>query len=643
VAGHKAARLNLAQFGFLAAAKIEDLGAAGAEVATFRRARGGWDIALQDDAGARGLKVLVIEAGPGEDVTIGEYAKSVERFYSAVSKDNNAPYAHSRNAPMPRDYDAVKLHDGKPNDRGYLVQNGPFEIDSTYSRVLGGTTRHWEAKALRMLPDDFKMRSRFGQGRDWPVSYDDLAPDYARAERELGVSGNVEDQDYGGLTFEDGYVFPMKRMPPSYLDQTMAKSLDGFEIDVGDESFALKVRSTPQARNGIPNAAYDGGKGFTPTGAVSIHQAEMGGRCQGNTNCVPICPVQAKYDARRTLLAALDTGNVHLLPRTVAATVEVDGTTGAITGVVCKTYTDKDAPGHTTGTLRAKTFVLAANAVENARLMLASNLHSSSKLIGRNLMDHAYLLTWGLMPQVVGTGRGPLCTSGIEDIRTGAYRSRHAAVRFSIHNDGWGWATGAPYTDLAEMVDVRNLTGAALRRGLLDRVGRQLLLDCMIEVLPDESNRISVDPRYLDQMGNPRPVVSFDIPDYTLETVAFSRRLSRRIYQRLGAEDHSHYDPAAPGWVSHDGEGFTVRGGNHWAGTHIMGIDAKTSVVDAAQRSWDHDNLYMAGAGSMPSIGTANTTLTLAALCLRTADAIAAKMAPGAAAPTRTITQGAVA
>lgn len=582
--------------------------------------------------GARGLKVLVVEAGPGEDVTIADYTKSVERFYSAVSKDNNAPYAHSRNAPMPRDYDAVKLHDGQPNDRGYLVQNGPFEIDSTYSRVLGGTTRHWEAKALRMLPDDFRMKSAFGRGRDWPISYDDLAPDYIRAERELGVSANVEDQDYGGLTFDDGYVYPMKRMPPSFLDKTMAKDLDGFEVAVGDETFALNVRSTPQARNGIPNAAYDGGKGFKPTGAVSIHQAEMGGRCQGNTNCVPICPVQAKYDARRTLLAAMDSGNVHLLPRTVASRVEIDGATGRVTGVTCKTYADKDAPGHITGTLNATTYVLAANAVENARLMLASDLHGSSKLMGRNLMDHAYLLTWGLMPQVVGTGRGPLCTSGIEDIRTGAYRSHHAAVRFSIHNDGWGWATGAPYTDLAELVDARNLTGTDLRSALTDQVGRQLLLDCMIEVLPDESNRISVDPRHLDQMGNARPVVSFDIPDYTLETVAFSRRLTRRIYQRMGAEDHSHYNPLAPGWVTHDGEGFTVRGGNHWAGTHIMGTDAKTSVVDATQRSWDHANLYLAGAGSMPSIGTANTTLTLAALCLRTADAIAHELAPGTAA-----------
>ncbi|SLN52157.1 GMC family oxidoreductase [Roseisalinus antarcticus] len=579
--------------------------------------------------GAQGFRVLVIEAGSGRDITVSDYAESVERFYTTVGKDNNAPYALNPDAPMPRDYHTKKLNDGETNDQGYLVQRGPLEIDSTYSRVLGGTTRHWEAKALRMVPDDFRMRTTFGQGRDWPVSYDDLEPYYREAERELGVSGDVEHQRYAGLTFPEGYVLPMHRMPPSYLDQVMARDLAGMEITLGDESWPLEVRSTPQARNGIPNRAYDNGKGYVPTGAVSLHQAEMGGRCQGNTNCVPICPVQAKYDARKTLGAALGSGNVHLLGATVATRVEIDEVSGRVTAIECLSYGGRDRGETTAGKIRAKTFVLAANAVENPRLMLASGLAGRAGLMGRNLMDHVYLLTWALMPEVVGAGRGPLCTSGIEDMRTGGYRARQAAVRFSIHNDGWGWATGAPYTDLEDLLEMQNKFGADLRRGLVDRVSRQLLLDCMIEVLPDESNRISVDPAFRDAHGNMRPVLSFDVGSYTLETAAFSRRLTRQIFQRLGAEDHTRYDPRAPGYVTHDGEGYVLRGGNHWAGTHMMGTNPASSVVDAHQRSWDHANLFLAGAGSMASIGTANTTLTLSALCLRTAEAIARDLGTG--------------
>lgn len=585
----------------------------------------------------RGHRVLIVESGSGQELTVGDYEESVQRFYSTVGKDNNAAYAQNPNAPMPRSYDTVKLHDGQVNDCGYLVHKGPMEMDSTYTRVLGGTTRHWEAKALRMVPDDFEMQSKFGQGRDWPVNYAELEPYYRAAEREMGVSANVDDQQYCGLEFPEGYVYPMMRMPPSYLDQVVARDIDGMSIELGGEDYQLFIRSTPQARNGMPNKDYDGGKGYVPTGAVGLHQAEMGGRCQGNTNCVPICPVQAKYDARRTLKAALDTGNVHLLACTVGSKVEIDTASGRVTGLTCKTYGAMDDPAHETFTVRGKTYVLAANAVENPRLMLASGLSGRSGLVGRNLMDHTYLLTWALMPEVVGTGRGPICTSGIEDIRTGSYRSRQAAVRYSVHNDGWGWATGAPYSDLDTLVDMENRFGAALRRGLVDRVSRQVMVDCMIEVLPDASNCVSVDPRYTDALGNLRPVISFDLPAYTLETAAFSRKLTRLLYQRMGAEDHTHYDPLEPGWVSYNGEDYVLRGGNHWAGTHIMGSDPATSVVDGDQRSWDHENLYLCGAGSMVSIGTANTTLTLTALCFRTAEKIAADLGGAAATATSTV------
>jgi choline dehydrogenase-like flavoprotein len=266
--------------------------------------------------------------------------------------------------------------------------------------------------------------------------------------------------------------------------------------------------------------------------------------------------------------------------------------------------------------------VLAANPVENARMLLASGLPSSSGLVGRNLMDHAYLLTWAILPEIAGTMRGSQCTSGIEDFRSGSFRSRHAGIRVSIHNDGWSWPTGSPYTDLIELVDDANAYGAALRRGVVNRISRQLMLSFMIELMPEASNRITVDGRYTDALGNLRPVISYSLPEYTMDAVAASRRISRRLYQRLGAEDKTRYDPLDTGFVAHQGDGFVIRGGNHWAGTHIMGSTSRDSVVDDHQRSWDHPNLYLAGAGSMPSIGTSNTTLTLAALSFRTADHI---------------------
>jgi choline dehydrogenase-like flavoprotein len=58
----------------------------------------------------------------------------------------------------------------------------------------------------------------------------------------------------------------------------------------------------------------------------------------------------------------------------------------------------------------------------------------------------------------------------------------------------------------------------------------------------------------------------------------------------------------------------------------MMGSDPSSSVVDADQRCWDHQNLYMVGGGSMPTVGTSNVTLTIAALCLRSARAMLAQL-----------------
>lgn len=63
-------------------------------------------------------------------------------------------------------------------------------------------------------------------------------------------------------------------------------------------------------------------------------------------------------------------------------------------------------------------------------------------------------------------------------------------------------------------------------------------------------------------------------------------------------------------------------GVGHLMGTHRMGDDPATSVTDRDGRTHDHPDLYLAGSGLFPTSGTANPTLTIAALALLTADAI---------------------
>ena len=105
--------------------------------------------------------------------------------------------------------------------------------------------------------------------------------------------------------------------------------------------------------------------------------------------------------------------------------------------------------------------------------------------------------------------------------------------------------------------------------------------------------------------------VSFSVPEYTRSTFRAPQPRSVRFFERLGGNGDDLHRP---------GDRVRLRG--HIVGTCRMGRDASDSVVDDFGRAHEHPNLYLVGAATFPTIGTANPTLTLAALTLRTADAI---------------------
>ena len=324
---------------------------------------------------------------------------------------------------------------GETNTEPYWVQSGPYVSDSVYTRVLGGTTVHWEAKAIRMLREDFRLKSNFGQGLDWPIGLDDLMPFYEKAELVLGVSGDAAAQRKVGVEYSsEEYVYPMVELQASYLDQIVSNGLKGMQEDIDGEKIDIEWITFPQAKNADPNpdyAKWNGGHPYQPVGAISMHQSKEGERCQGNTNCVPLCPVQARFDARKLLIKAIRTGRAELLNQAVASRVFIHPETGSVTEIEVKRYEDRESPAHRTFRVRGKLFILAANAVENARLMLASavqNQQAANNLLGCHLMDHPYLLCWGLLPVNAGVGRGPSCTSGLCNFRRGKFRKKFAVL-----------------------------------------------------------------------------------------------------------------------------------------------------------------------------------------------------------------------
>jgi hypothetical protein len=161
-------------------------------------------------------------------------------------------------------------------------------------------------------------------------------------------------------------------------------------------------------------------------------------------------------------------------------------------------------------------------------------------------MDHPTLYAWGLSPVPIGAFRGPLSTSGIEELRGGAFRAKHAAFRFDIGNDGWKASAGAPETTVAAAVQRDRLFGRRLREHLVSTLSRQVRLSLAIEQLPDADNGVSIDPRYLDPLGNPRPVIRYRIGDYTLAGMAAATAVYREVFRRAGVTDCT--DPEQGSW-----------------------------------------------------------------------------------------------
>ncbi len=587
---------------------------------------------LAKKLGEHGKRVLVLEAGTNTASTWAGYNSYMDTFFQSLIKIPNAPYPMNPNAPQPLATDIPdKIHEQEAV--GYMVQKGPLPFRSTYTRAAGGTTLHWLGTCLRMFPEDFKLQSTHGVGLDWPMTYEEMMPYYRQAEREIGVSANVEDQQYEGQFFDDGYVYPMFKIPESYLDKKMAEGINGKKVKLEDGDYVVNVVSTPQGRNSMPNPdykAYNEGQDYEPVGAVG--NSTVGKRCDGNSNCTPICPVQAKYNAAKTL-NQLDPLRVDLLTQAVASKVLFDEENGRITGIEFKSYESTHSPNYTTHLAQGTIYVLAAHAIENAKLLLASGIESTSKLVGKNLMDHNCVLGWGLMPERIGSYRGPGSTSSIPYQRIGAFRAHRGAFRFEIGNWGWSWPKGDPYTSVGEIIDNKRsfmtpdaapslidltggkpLYGKELRQFVNQTMSRQFRIAAEIEQLADPNNRVTIDPAYKDQIGNYRPVIHYDIDEYTRRGMKAGREFTRQVFAHLGVEDFTYFNPDDSSYLEFEGEGFTYDGAGHLVGTHIMGTTKHNSVVNKRQQCWDHENLFLVGCGNMPTISTSNPTLTMTAL-----------------------------
>jgi choline dehydrogenase-like flavoprotein len=455
--------------------------------------------------------------------------------------------------------------------------------------TVGGGTVHWDAKTPRWRRDDFHPLATDGpvEGADvvdWPLSYEDLAPYYDEIEHALGVQGDVEAMPPATLAAAPRTMpFPLPPNPPMLAGALLAEGA----AQLGYSAYPIPMAVDP----GVCNSC-----GFCGRFA---------------------CAIGARGGAIAFLHEAMRAG-AELRSRCFVDRVVCDRRRAV--GV---SYLEADG---TRQTVQADVVVLAASAVETARLLLLSELAGRSRQVGRNLMFHHLVSVAALFDAPVHAWRGPTTTHALDDL-IGPVAGGDVGVPCLSYVKGGVVEVGAGVLllDEAKAYARAGLRGKALKdalRGvaLRDRLASMTLIG---EDLPQAHNRVDLDPGIRDFHGVPVPRISYS-PHRAEEAAAahFAARLGAIVDATEGAS------PAIPPRV--DGsprpdaamEGQGPFGTAHVLGTARMGDDPHTSVTDAYGRLHDVPNLVVADGSVFASSGGANPTLTIMALALRAARAV---------------------
>ncbi len=422
---------------------------------------------------------------------------------------------------------------------------------------VGGSTLHWTAYAVRPQPDDLKLRSEFGVGRDWPIPYAELEPYMDRAERLLGVSGPS----------------PYPWGPPRQPYPRAPLPLNGAAELMQTGAAKLGVRTSP-APNAAPSSDYE---------VEGLHRPA----CTSRGFCQAGCSVGAKGSTDVTFIPLALRSGAEVRERCFVTGFERDGR-GRITAVV---YSDPQ--GRETRQPCATVF-LCAGGVESPRLLLMSGLANSSDQVGRNFMAHTALQIWAESEAVVKPTRG--IPGGLISEDTHRPKDASFAGGYLVQSIGV-----MPMTYAAVMARGAKLWGSALTEQMrrFDHVvGINICGDC----LPSPDNRLTLSDER-DARGLPKPLLTFSNGDNETAMTAHGDRLMTAILEAGGACNFRRTSRNA-----------------HTMGACRMGADGDDAVVDADCRSFDVENLYVCDNSVYPSALSVNPCVTQLALSLRTAD-----------------------
>ena len=261
--------------------------------------------------------------------------------------------------------------------------------------------------------------------------------------------------------------------------------------------------------------------------------------------------------------------------------------------------------------------VIACNGIGTPRLLLNSasgrfpnGLANSSGLVGKNFMFHPYALIYGYVEEVTDSNRAPpTCLWSKEFYETDPSRGFVRGYTFQFGR-GVGPVMEAVMSEAKGLLPWGADHHAVFRR----LNGHRLSLAAICEDLPEEHNRVTLDPHLKDSHGIPAPKVDYTIGENSAKMLEHGIARAKEVLAAAGATDVCVNCPI-------------LYGGWHLLGTARMGTDPERSVVNEWGRSHDVKNLFIVDGSVFVTSGGVNPTSTIQAIALYIADQMKRRLA----------------
>jgi len=522
-----------------------------------------------------GFDVVVLEKGEyyrEEDFSKDELAVSRrDMFTPPLSEQKHIIHEYSQSGNFTR-------YDGE--ESAWNFWNGS---------MVGGSSNLMSGYFHRMKPNDFKLRSVYGEIKganvvDWPIDYEDLEPYYEKVERLIGVSGKVIKHAYQEPRSTSDFPYPM--LETNGVTRWFDKACE-----------ALGLTSIP-----------------TPRAVLTKDALERKGCFYSNFCGSYGCESGAKGSARAALLQKCSAKII-----TDAFVYKLETEESQVTKAY---YYTKYGIKHT---INAKTFILAAQAIESSRLLLNSKskeypngLANSSGEVGKNLIFSAGGVGSGrfIFERLTEAQQKELMAPGLffnrslqesYDYDDGCRKYKGGTVDFLFeHPNIISRATRELYDENGSI-----LWGEKLTKKIHERVttSRLLTFEIFNDWLPTDNCNVSIDESAKDKYGIPVGLINLNSHPHDLEVAEYLAQDAVEILEEMGAVEIEYSVSSSPP-------------PNLVAGGCRFGEDPQTSVLDVNCKAHDVDNLYVSDASFMPTGGSVPYTWTIYANSFRIADRI---------------------